>query len=53
MKVTYKFTIFGYIRTCYAIASALPLSIINCFIIGRMAEEVDAIYNDSWKSSWA
>jgi hypothetical protein len=49
MKVTSKFTIFGYIGTYYAIASALPLSIINYFLVGWMAEELDALYHDSFK----
>jgi hypothetical protein len=53
MKVTYKFTVFGYIETYYAIASALPVSIINYVLVGWMAGELDALYEDSFKISLA
>ncbi|KAH7031442.1 glycosyl transferase family group 2-domain-containing protein [Microdochium trichocladiopsis] len=49
IKTTAKFTIFGYIGTYYAIASAFPLSLLNYFVIGWYATEVDQVYVDSWR----
>ncbi|KAI0129117.1 glycosyl transferase family group 2-domain-containing protein [Xylariales sp. AK1849] len=50
IKVSSKFTIFGYVMgTYYAIASALPTALANYFIIGWFQNEIDQIYNESWK----
>jgi hypothetical protein len=49
IKITSKFTIFGYIGTYYAIASAFPLTLMNYFLIGWFQGELDPIYSESWK----
>lgn len=49
IKTTSKFTIFGYIGTYYAIASALPLTLLNYFLIGWFQDDLDPVYSESWK----
>lgn len=48
MKISAKFTILGYIGTYYAIGAALPLSIINYFLTGWVANDLDHSYLPSW-----
>ena len=49
IKVTSKVTIFAYIGTYYAIASAIPLTLANYLIVGCFADDVDQYYITSWK----
>lgn len=41
-------TIIGYIATYYALASGLPLTVANCFIIGWFNGYLDSFYMESW-----
>jgi hypothetical protein len=49
IKITSKITIFSYICTYYAIASAIPLTLVNYLVIGWFSENVDQYYIASWK----
>jgi Glycosyl transferase family group 2 len=49
IKITSKLTIFAYIFTYYAIASAVPLALANYCIVGWFGEFVDQFYIASWK----
>lgn len=49
IKVTSKVTILGYIGTYYAIASAIPLTLVNYLIVGWFNDDVDQFYITSWK----
>jgi len=49
IKITSKVTIFAYIGTYYAIASAIPLALTNYLIVGWFQDEVDQFYITSWK----
>ncbi|KAH0543419.1 hypothetical protein FGG08_002277 [Glutinoglossum americanum] len=49
IKVTSKVTIFAYIGTYYAIASAIPLTLGNYLIVGWLQDNVDQFYITSWK----
>lgn len=49
IKITSKMTILAYIGTYYAIASALPLSLANYFLLGWFPDSIDQYYNTSWK----
>jgi hypothetical protein len=49
IKPTSKITIFAYIGTYYAIASAIPLSLANYLIVGWFDNEIDQFYLTSWK----
>ncbi|KAK5022239.1 hypothetical protein LTS07_010319 [Exophiala sideris] len=49
IKVTSKITIFAYIGTYYAMASAIPLSLANYLIVGWFANEIDQFYLTSWQ----
>jgi len=42
-------TIFAYIFTYYAIASAIPLTLVNYFVVGWYSDSVDQFYLTSWK----
>jgi hypothetical protein len=48
MKISAKFTILGYIGTYYAIGASLPLSLVNYFITGWIADTLDHSYLPSW-----
>lgn len=48
MKLSSKFTIMGYIGTYYAVGSALPLCLLNYFLTGWYADELDHFYLSSW-----
>ncbi|KAH8889228.1 hypothetical protein GQ53DRAFT_723412 [Thozetella sp. PMI_491] len=48
MKISAKFTILGYIGTYYAIGAALPLSLVNYFITGEFADQLDHSYLPSF-----
>ncbi|KAF2192282.1 hypothetical protein K469DRAFT_553114 [Zopfia rhizophila CBS 207.26] len=49
IKVTSKVTILAYIGTYYAIASAIPLTLVNYLVVGWFNEDVDQFYITSWK----
>ena len=49
IKPTSKITIFAYIGTYYAVASAIPLSLVNYFIVGWFDNAIDQFYLTSWK----
>lgn len=49
IKVTSKITIFAYIGTYYAVASAIPLSLANYLIVGWLDNDIDQFYLTSWK----
>ncbi|KAF2110146.1 glycosyl transferase family group 2-domain-containing protein [Lophiotrema nucula] len=49
IKVTSKMTIFAYIGTYYAIAAAIPLSLVNYCLVGWFSEDIDQFYITSWK----
>ncbi|KAF2088052.1 hypothetical protein K490DRAFT_65333 [Saccharata proteae CBS 121410] len=49
IKITSKMTIFAYIGTYYAIASAIPLTLVNYLVVGWYNENVDQFYLTSWK----
>ncbi|KAF8242296.1 hypothetical protein K440DRAFT_607581 [Wilcoxina mikolae CBS 423.85] len=49
IKITSKITIFAYIGTYYAIASAIPLALANYLIVGWFGDNVDQFYITSWK----
>lgn len=49
IKVTSKVTIFAYICTYYAVASAIPLSLANYLIVGWLDNDIDQFYLTSWK----
>lgn len=48
MKISAKFTILGYIGTYYAIGASLPLSMVNYFLTGWIADTLDHSYLPSW-----
>lgn len=48
MKISAKFTILGYIGTYYAIGASLPLSMVNYFLTGWIADSLDHSYLPSW-----
>lgn len=49
IKITSKVTIFAYIFTYYAIASAIPLTLVNYFVSGWFNADLDQFYLTSWK----
>jgi hypothetical protein len=49
IKITSKITIFAYICTYYAVASAIPLALVNYLVVGWFGEFVDQFYIASWK----
>lgn len=49
LQLSSKTTILGYIATYYAIASGLPLTLANYFIIGWYNGYVDKFYMESWR----
>jgi cellulose synthase/poly-beta-1,6-N-acetylglucosamine synthase-like glycosyltransferase len=49
IKITSKLTIFAYIWTYYAIASAVPLALANYVLCGLLQDDVDQFYLTSWK----
>lgn len=48
MKISAKFTILSYIGTYYAIAASLPLCVVNYFLTGWFADNLDHAYMPSW-----
>jgi hypothetical protein len=48
MKISAKFTILSYIGTYYAIAASLPLCVMNYFLTGWFADNLDHAYMPSW-----
>ena len=51
IKLTAKVALMGYIGTYYAIGSALPLTIVNYFVIGWFDGYVDHSYLPSWNQT--
>lgn len=49
MRVTSKFTIFGYVFTYYAIAGSFPLTLGMYFGIGWFQDEYQIVTFDPWK----
>lgn len=49
IQLSSKTTILGYIATYYAIASGLPLTFANYFIVGWYNGYVDKFYMESWR----
>ena|ERR1700761_7508700 len=49
MKVTSKFTIFGYVFTYYAIALSLPLTIVMYFFTGWFGDDYQIVTFEAWK----
>ncbi len=49
MQLSSKITIIGYIATYYALASGLPLSIMNYFLVGWLLGSLDKFYLESWQ----
>jgi hypothetical protein len=49
IKISSKVTILAYIFTYYAIAAALPLTLMNYLVLGWLQEDVDQFYLASWK----
>jgi hypothetical protein len=49
IKITSKITIFGYIGTYYAVASAIPLTLVNYLLVGWFQDSIDQFYLTSWK----
>jgi hypothetical protein len=49
IKITSKITIFGYIGTYYAVASAIPLTLANYLMVGWLTDSIDQFYLTSWK----
>jgi hypothetical protein len=49
IKITSKVTIFAYIFTYYAIASAIPLTLVNYLVSGWFNADLDQFYLTSWK----
>lgn len=49
MQLSSKVTIVGYISSYYALASAVPLGLLNYFLIGWMNGDTDLFYVESWK----
>jgi cellulose synthase/poly-beta-1,6-N-acetylglucosamine synthase-like glycosyltransferase len=49
IKLSSKTTIVAYIGTYYALASALPLTLLNFFLMGLIADSLDHFYMASWK----
>lgn len=49
IKITSKLTIFAYIFTYYAIASAVPLTLVNYALCGLLQDSIDQFYLTSWK----
>ena len=49
IKITSKITIFAYIGTYYAIASAIPLTLANYLLVGWFQDSIDQFYLTSWK----
>lgn len=49
IKSTSKITILAYIFTYYAIAAALPLTLVNYLIVGWLQDSIDHFYLASWK----
>jgi Glycosyl transferase family group 2 len=49
IKITSKITIFAYIFTYYAIASAIPLTLVNYCVSGWFNADLDQFYLTSWK----
>ncbi|KAH7033405.1 glycosyl transferase family group 2-domain-containing protein [Microdochium trichocladiopsis] len=48
MPLTSKITIFGYIASYYSIASSLPLTILNYFLVGWFVDDLDKFYLQSF-----
>jgi hypothetical protein len=44
-----KITIFGYVSSYYALASGLPLTVVNYFLVGWFNGYLDKYYMESWK----
>ena len=49
IKITSKVTIFAYIWSYYAIASAIPLTLVNYILVGWFQDSIDQYYIESWK----
>ena len=51
IQLSSKMTIIGYISSYYALASAIPLGLLNYFLIGWKNARTEQFYVESWKSS--
>jgi hypothetical protein len=49
MQLSSKVTIIGYIATYYALASGLPLTLANYFLVGWFNGYLDSFYMESWQ----
>jgi hypothetical protein len=49
VKSSSKVTILGYVFTYYAMAAALPFTVINYFLMGWIPVELDHYYLDSFR----
>ncbi|TAQ86961.1 hypothetical protein B7494_g4718 [Chlorociboria aeruginascens] len=49
IKLTSKMTILAYIGTYYAIAAAVPLTLVNYIMVGWFNDNLDQFYLTSWK----
>ncbi|KAJ8107984.1 hypothetical protein OPT61_g8490 [Boeremia exigua] len=49
LQLSSKMTIVGYISSYYALASAVPLGLLNYFLIGWKNGRFDEFYVESWK----
>ncbi|KAF1926166.1 uncharacterized protein M421DRAFT_102537 [Didymella exigua CBS 183.55] len=48
MQLSSKMTIIGYVSSYYALASAVPLGLLNYFLIGWRNGDTDQFYVESW-----
>ncbi|KAJ4292729.1 hypothetical protein N0V90_009392 [Kalmusia sp. IMI 367209] len=49
IQLSSKLSIIGYISSYYAIGAAVPLAIINYFLVGWFNGDLDKFYMESWK----
>ena len=52
IQLSSKLSIIGYISSYYAIGAAVPLAIINYFLVGWFNGDLDKFYMESWKSKF-
>lgn len=52
MQLSSKMTIVGYVSSYYALASAVPLGLLNYFLIGWRNGDTDRFYVESWNGSY-
>ncbi|KAF1356043.1 hypothetical protein EJ07DRAFT_181633 [Lizonia empirigonia] len=49
LQLSSKLTIIGYVSSYYALASAVPLGLLNYFLVGWLNGELDKFYVESWQ----